>query len=95
MPKSLLSHIQVPQRQFEIQAEKLLQYHVKNVKSFYDGDDAWSLPLEIYGSATAKLKPYQALGVDEFIYYASLGLGLKEQKRSLELFIKEVIPAFA
>ena len=43
----------------------------------------------------AKLKPYQALGVDEFIYYASMGLGLKEQKRSLELFIKEVIPAFA
>jgi flavin-dependent trigonelline monooxygenase, oxygenase component len=43
----------------------------------------------------AKLKEYQALGVDEFIYYASLGLGLKEQKRSLELFCKEVIPAFA
>ena len=43
----------------------------------------------------AKLKPYQALGVDEFTYYASLGLGLKEQKRSLELFIKEVMPAFA
>lgn len=43
----------------------------------------------------AKLKLYQALGVDEFIYYASLGLGLKEQKRSLELFCQEVIPAFA
>ena len=43
----------------------------------------------------AKLKEYEALGVDEFIYYASLGLGLAEQKRSLELFCKEVIPAFA
>ena len=42
----------------------------------------------------AKLKQYEAIGVDEFIYYASLGLGLKEQKRSLELFCKEVIPAF-
>lgn len=41
-----------------------------------------------------KLKPYQAIGVDEFIYYASLGLGLKEQKRSLELFCQNVIPAF-
>ena len=60
MPESLLSHIQVPQRQFEVQAEKMLQYHVKNVKSFYDGDDAWSFPLEIYGSATVKLKPYHA-----------------------------------
>ena len=43
----------------------------------------------------AKLKLYEALGVDEFIYYASLGLGLAEQKRSLELFCKDVIPAFA
>ncbi|MFZ1346548.1 MAG: LLM class flavin-dependent oxidoreductase [Tabrizicola sp.] len=43
----------------------------------------------------AKLKAYEAIGVDDFIYYASLGLGLKEQKRSLELFCKEVIPAFA
>jgi len=41
-----------------------------------------------------KLKLYEALGVDEFIYYASLGLGLKEQKRSMELFCKHVIPAF-
>ena len=43
----------------------------------------------------AKLKTYDAIGVDHFTYYASLGLGMKEQKRSLELFIKEVMPAFA
>jgi alkanesulfonate monooxygenase SsuD/methylene tetrahydromethanopterin reductase-like flavin-dependent oxidoreductase (luciferase family) len=42
----------------------------------------------------AKLKPYQAMGVDDFIYYASMGYGLAEQKRSLELFCKHVIPAF-
>ena len=41
-----------------------------------------------------KLKRYQALGVDEFIYYASMGLGHAEQKRSLELFCNEVMPAF-
>ena len=43
----------------------------------------------------AKLKLYEAIGVDEFIYYASLGLGHAEQERSMELFCKEVIPAFA
>lgn len=42
----------------------------------------------------AKLRRYQELGVDEFVYYASLGLGLTEQKRSMELFCSEVIPAF-
>ncbi|MBS9716918.1 LLM class flavin-dependent oxidoreductase [Pseudohalocynthiibacter aestuariivivens] len=43
----------------------------------------------------AKLKQYEERGVDEFIYYASMGLGLAEQKHSLELFCDEVIPAFA
>ena len=43
----------------------------------------------------AKLRRYEALGVDEFIYYASLGLGLPEQKRSMELFCNEVVPAFS
>ena len=42
-----------------------------------------------------KLRLYEDLDVDHFTYYASLGLGQKEQKRSLELFIKEVMPAFA
>jgi len=41
-----------------------------------------------------KLKLYQDLGVDEFIYYASMGLGHKEQKKSLKLFIEEVMPEF-
>jgi flavin-dependent trigonelline monooxygenase, oxygenase component len=41
-----------------------------------------------------KLKPYEQLGVDHFIYCASFGLGLKEQRKSLELFVKEVMPAF-
>jgi len=43
----------------------------------------------------AKLKRYQQAGVDEFIYYASMGLGHSRQKRSLELFCKEVMPAFS
>lgn len=43
----------------------------------------------------AKLRRYEETGVDHFTCYASLGLGLKEQKRSLELFVEEVMPAFA
>jgi len=43
----------------------------------------------------AKLKRYEALGADAFIYYASMGLGQAEQKRSLKLFCDEVMPAFA
>ncbi|MEM8876579.1 MAG: LLM class flavin-dependent oxidoreductase [Pseudomonadota bacterium] len=42
-----------------------------------------------------KLRRYQEIGVDSFIYYASMGLGRDQQKRSLRLFIDEVMPAFA
>ncbi|MGI9310088.1 MAG: LLM class flavin-dependent oxidoreductase [bacterium] len=43
----------------------------------------------------AKLQRYADLGVDEFIYYASLGLDHAMQKHSLDLFCDEVMPAFA
>ncbi len=42
-----------------------------------------------------KLQRYQGIGVDSFLYYASMGLGQTEQKRSLQLFIDEVMPAFS
>jgi alkanesulfonate monooxygenase SsuD/methylene tetrahydromethanopterin reductase-like flavin-dependent oxidoreductase (luciferase family) len=42
----------------------------------------------------AKLKRYEALGADEFIYYASMGLDHDAQQRSLRMFCKDVIPAF-
>lgn len=45
-------------------------------------------------TAIQKLKRYQALGVNEFIYYASLGLNHKAQQRSLRMFCKDVMPEF-
>lgn len=42
-----------------------------------------------------KLKGYEGIGVDAFIYYASMGLGMDQQRRSLHLFIDEVMPAFS
>lgn len=41
-----------------------------------------------------KLRLYENIGVDSFIYYASMGLGLEAQKKSLALFIDKVMPAF-
>ena len=42
----------------------------------------------------AKLRAYEELGVD-FLYCASYGAPIEDQKRSLQLFIDEVMPAFA
>ena len=41
-----------------------------------------------------KLRAYEALGTD-FLYCASYGAPMEAQKRSLKLFIDEVMPAFA
>jgi alkanesulfonate monooxygenase SsuD/methylene tetrahydromethanopterin reductase-like flavin-dependent oxidoreductase (luciferase family) len=45
-------------------------------------------------AAIRKLKLYEALGVDHFCYCASYGLPMAQQKKSLRLFIDEVMPAF-
>ncbi len=51
----------------------------------------------MFGSAEQvieKLKGYEALGIDGFIYYASMGLDQAVQKRSLNTFIQDVMPNF-
>jgi len=58
MPAALQAHIQVPRSQFAIQAERMLRYHVTDVRTFYNGDDVWSIPLEIYGSTNTPVEPY-------------------------------------
>ncbi|MEM7731404.1 MAG: LLM class flavin-dependent oxidoreductase [Pseudomonadota bacterium] len=42
-----------------------------------------------------KLKAHRAYGADAFVYYASMGMDMGQQKRSLQLFIDKVMPAFA
>jgi alkanesulfonate monooxygenase SsuD/methylene tetrahydromethanopterin reductase-like flavin-dependent oxidoreductase (luciferase family) len=41
-----------------------------------------------------RIKYYQELGVDEFSFWCDNSLPHAEKKKSLELFIKHVVPAF-
>jgi hypothetical protein len=41
-----------------------------------------------------KIKFYQECGVDNFCYGASFGLPFEAQRRSLQLFISDVMPHF-
>ena len=43
----------------------------------------------------ARLRHYEELGVDEFSFWADNSLSHAEKKKSLELFIKHVVPAFS
>ncbi len=41
-----------------------------------------------------RLRYYQQLGIDEFSFWCDDSLSHEQKRRSLELFIKEVVPAF-
>lgn len=62
------------------------EYEPENVKEYM----IFGTPDEVIG----KLKFYEQCGVENFCYGASFGLRHELSKRSLELFIREVMPAF-
>ena len=52
----------------------------------------------MFGSAeqcAEKLSAYRELGVDAYIYYASMGMDMDAQKRSFSAFIERVMPQVA
>ena len=38
--------------------EQLLRYHVTDVRTFYNGDDVWQVPKELYGTKQIPVAPY-------------------------------------
>jgi uncharacterized membrane protein (UPF0182 family) len=73
MPENLLSHIRYPVDFFKIQSERLMIYHITNPQVFYNREDQWQIPNEIYGTESRQVEPYYLItslpGVDfeEFI----------------------------
>ena len=58
MPSALKSHIRYPQDLFKIQSERLLTYHMTDPQVFYNQEDLWQVPNEIYGSESQQVEPY-------------------------------------
>ncbi len=58
MPENLRSHLRYPEDIFSIQAERLLIYHMSDPQVFYNREDQWQIPQEIYGGETQAIAPY-------------------------------------
>jgi hypothetical protein len=58
MPVSLRRHIRYPEDLFSIQSEKLLIYHMIDAQVFYNREDQWQIPQEIYGTKSQAVEPY-------------------------------------
>ena len=58
MPAALRRHIRYPVDLFNIQSERLLTYHMTDPQVFYNREDLWQVPNEIYGSEPQAVEPY-------------------------------------
>lgn len=58
MPPSLRSHTRYPTDLFRAQSQSLLTYHMTDPQVFYNREDQWRVPNEIYGEKSQLVQPY-------------------------------------
>jgi uncharacterized membrane protein (UPF0182 family) len=58
MPDDLKKHIRYPKDLFEIQVGTYNKYHMEDPQVFYNQEDLWQIPDELYGDSRQEMKPY-------------------------------------
>jgi len=58
MPESLRRHIRYPEDLFLAQAEMYGTYHMTNPTTFYNREDRWQVPRELYRDREIEMAPY-------------------------------------
>ena len=58
MPKFLLSHLRYAENLFLIQASIYADYHMSDARAFYNLEDRWQIPKELYSGQTQQIEPY-------------------------------------
>ena len=58
MPEGLRAHIRYPYHMFEVQAGIYEIYHMSDPEVFYNKEDMWATPKEIYGDTQTDMIPY-------------------------------------
>jgi uncharacterized membrane protein (UPF0182 family) len=61
MPDSLKTHVRYPQDLFQVQANQLMTYHMTDPQVFYNREDQWRAPSEIYRDESQVIEPYYLL----------------------------------
>lgn len=54
-------HIRYPINLFEIQAEIYSVYHMENVETFYNREDVWEIPEELFEGRRIQIEPYYVI----------------------------------
>jgi hypothetical protein len=58
MPESLQVHLRYPEGMFNIQASVYQSYHMRDVRVFYNQEDLWAVPREVYAGREQAMEPY-------------------------------------
>ncbi len=58
MPSALQQHLRYPIDLFKIQSAQLMVYHMTDPQVFYNREDLWQVPNEIYGNQPQRVEPY-------------------------------------
>jgi len=58
MPEALKKHIRYPKDLFRVQVDTYTQYHMEDVQVFYNQEDRWQTPDELYGGSRGEMEPY-------------------------------------
>ncbi|MCA9939535.1 MAG: UPF0182 family protein [Anaerolineales bacterium] len=61
MPASLQSHIRYPEDLFRIQTQQYLIYHMTDPQIFYNQEDRWEIPNEIFDAGQQPMEPYYVM----------------------------------
>jgi len=58
MPQSLRAHVRYPEDLFKAQAEMYRTFHMQDPQVFYNREDLWSIPTELFGDNRQQVEPY-------------------------------------
>jgi len=58
MPADLRRHMRYPEDLYSVQAETLTVYHMTDPQIFYNKEDAWEIPREVYSGEEIPVLPY-------------------------------------
>ena len=71
-PKEIIGHVRYPTDLFSVQAEKYRTFHMTNPVDFYNKEDVWAWPQEVFYDQPQPLEPYYVLmqlpGSDQLDY---------------------------
>ncbi len=61
MPATLQAHLRYPEDLFRLQTQAYLRYHIQDARQFYQKEDQWDIPTEIFGSSEQRVRPYYVI----------------------------------